>query len=200
MGHRATTTNTSASRRRAAVLAPPLLKLGKACRSRSCCSRQVGNRRAKAPKDQRTRAATIVNDDNSRLKEKPHQQLPKPNISYSSGWLHVPSASAKRTTRARIGEGPYSSGYRCRLTIRKKTQKTPKVKKKKETLPPARGRGPPYLQGLRGHQRRSDQRRRRRRDGNPSRLGDRLFLLFFPLVPVRGINPDDGLRFLKVKI
>jgi hypothetical protein len=66
LDHLATTTDTRASRRRAAVLTPPSPETGKACRSRACYSRQMGSRRAKAPKDQRTRAVTIANDDNRR--------------------------------------------------------------------------------------------------------------------------------------
>jgi hypothetical protein len=84
LDHLATTTNISVSWRRAAVLAPPSTEPGKACHSRACCSRQTGSHRAKAPKDQRTRAANIINNDNHRLEEtdlKPHQWLPKPNKS-----------------------------------------------------------------------------------------------------------------------
>jgi hypothetical protein len=76
LDHQATTTDTSTSRRRTAVLTSPSPELGKAYRSRAYCSRQTGSRRAKAPKDQRTRAATIANDDNCRSEEtdlKPHQ-------------------------------------------------------------------------------------------------------------------------------
>jgi hypothetical protein len=76
------------------------------------------NRRAKASKDQRTRAATIVNDENRRLEEtdlKPHKQLRKPTKSNKirrthdstrpplDTWLHALSAGARRTTGARIG-------------------------------------------------------------------------------------------------
>jgi hypothetical protein len=80
IGPLATTTNTSASRRRAVILAPPSPEPGKICRSRACCSRQMGSCRAKAPKDHRTRAATTANDDNHRSKEsdlKPHNQTRK---------------------------------------------------------------------------------------------------------------------------
>jgi hypothetical protein len=81
LDHLATTTGTSASRRRAAILTPPSPEPGKACCSRACCSRQMGSHRAKAPKDQHTRAATIANHDNCRSEEndlKPHQQTQKP--------------------------------------------------------------------------------------------------------------------------
>jgi hypothetical protein len=77
MDHLVTTINTSASRRHTAVLASPSPELGKAYRSR-----QIENRRAKAPKNQRTRTAAITNNDNRRSEEtdlKLHQQLPKPN-------------------------------------------------------------------------------------------------------------------------
>jgi hypothetical protein len=84
LDHLATTTDTSASQRRAAVLTPPSPESGKAYRSRTCCSRQIGSHRAKALKDQRTKAATIANDDNRRLEKtdlKPHQQMQKPTDS-----------------------------------------------------------------------------------------------------------------------
>jgi hypothetical protein len=53
LDHIATTTNSSTSRKRAAILAPPSPEPGKACRSRAYCSRQTGSRRAKP---QRTNA------------------------------------------------------------------------------------------------------------------------------------------------
>src|SRR4051812_30783637 len=69
MDHLAKTANNRTSRRRAVVLAPPSPEPSKACRSRACCNRQMGSRRAKVPKNQRTKAATIANDDISRLEE-----------------------------------------------------------------------------------------------------------------------------------
>jgi hypothetical protein len=57
LGHLATTIDTSMSRRRAAILAHPSLEPEKDCRSRACY---------RPPKNQRTRAATITNDDNHR--------------------------------------------------------------------------------------------------------------------------------------
>ena len=56
--HLATTTSTEASRRRAAVIAPPSTEPGK-----HCCSRQSGSRRAKAPWNQRTRTATAADEE-----------------------------------------------------------------------------------------------------------------------------------------
>jgi hypothetical protein len=81
------TTNTSTSRRRAAVLAPPSPEPGKACRSRACYSRQMGSHRGKAPKDQRTRATIIADDENHRSEEtghKPHKRSRKPTKSRRS--------------------------------------------------------------------------------------------------------------------
>ena len=74
------TTNTEASRRRAAVLTPPLPEAGKVCRGRVCCIRQTGSRCANSAKDQRTRAATIGNDDNCKSEHtdlQPHEQTRK---------------------------------------------------------------------------------------------------------------------------
>jgi hypothetical protein len=62
--HLATTTNTSTSQRHAALLAPPSSESGKAYRSRACYSRQTESHHAMAPKDKRTRATTIANDEN----------------------------------------------------------------------------------------------------------------------------------------
>ena len=59
--HLATTTSTGTSRRRAIVIAPPSLEPGK-----PCCSRQSGSRRAKAPQDQRTRRATVADEEKRR--------------------------------------------------------------------------------------------------------------------------------------
>ena len=56
MDHLATTTYTSASRRRASVLAPPSPEPGKTCRYRACCSGHTGSRPAKFLKDQPTSA------------------------------------------------------------------------------------------------------------------------------------------------
>jgi hypothetical protein len=50
LDHLATITSTRTSRRRATVLAPPSLELGKTCRGRACCNRCTGSRRAKAPR------------------------------------------------------------------------------------------------------------------------------------------------------
>ena len=54
LDHLGTTTNTRASRRRAAVLAPASSEPVKTYRSIVCCNRKMGSRRAMAPKDQRT--------------------------------------------------------------------------------------------------------------------------------------------------
>jgi hypothetical protein len=62
LDHLPMTTDTSTSRRCAAVLVPPSPKLGKDYRSR-----QTESRRAKAPKNQRIREATIANYDYRRL-------------------------------------------------------------------------------------------------------------------------------------
>ena len=63
VNHLTTTTSTEASRWRRAVIAPPLLESGK-----PCCSRQSGIHRAKAPQDQRTRTATIADEEKRRSK------------------------------------------------------------------------------------------------------------------------------------
>jgi hypothetical protein len=91
LDHLATTTNTSTSRRRAAVVAPPSPMPGKACRSITCCSRQMRSRHAKALKDRRTRVATIADDENHRSEEtglKPHKQLRNPTKSQENPQTH----------------------------------------------------------------------------------------------------------------
>jgi hypothetical protein len=71
LGHLATTTSTRMSRRRTTVLTPPSLEPDKTCRSRACCSKQRGTRRAKAPKDHHTRATAIANEEKRRLERTP---------------------------------------------------------------------------------------------------------------------------------
>jgi hypothetical protein len=60
----ATTTSTRASQRCTTILTPPSLKSDKVCYSRDFNSTQTKNRRAKVPKDQRTRATTIAREGN----------------------------------------------------------------------------------------------------------------------------------------
>ena len=72
MDHLAMTTSTGASRRRAAVIASPSLEPDK-----PCCSRQSGGRRANAPKDQRTRVATIDNEESRRSERSNLKQINK---------------------------------------------------------------------------------------------------------------------------
>ena len=125
----------------------------------------MGNRRAKAPNDQRTRAATIANNENPWPKEpdlQPHQRKRKPTDHRRSAGhtLRTPSVGARHITGARIGQGGPYFDFRMspRLTIPKNTLKLHKTRM--ETLPPPRGRGLQLLQGPKG---------RRRRDGPPER-------------------------------
>ena len=129
MDHLATTTSSEAS-----VLTPPSVKPGKACRSRACCSRQMGSRRAKAPKDQHMRAGIIVNDDNHRSEEtgmKPHQRRRKtmgsreirrthdpPSVLDAHPELDVPRRTHNRRRRMVDGDGESQLGTRFRSTER----------------------------------------------------------------------------------
>jgi hypothetical protein len=75
------TKDTSPSQRCVALLTPLSSKPDKTCRSGACYSRRTGSYPAKAQKNERTRAATIANDDSCRLKQtnpKSHQRTRKP--------------------------------------------------------------------------------------------------------------------------
>jgi hypothetical protein len=126
------------------MLAHPSPKMSKAYRSRACCTRKTKSRHAKAPKDQRTRGASIANNDNHRLEQtniKPHQQTRKLTGSWKIRRGH------DSTCPPRMLDAPLERGYdeedlfltpRCshRFTISKKTLKNCLIRN--GTLPPAR--------------------------------------------------------------
>jgi hypothetical protein len=89
-----------------------------------------------------------------------------PNQGDSPGTrLHAPSASARRTTGARIGWGEFLTwGYSCRLTTSKKKLKN--SFKRNWISPPARACGMPYLQGPKATGGGADRRHRRRGERN----------------------------------
>jgi hypothetical protein len=112
LNHLATTIDTSASRRRALVLNPPSPELGKNCRSRACCNRQMRSRHATAPKDQR-----VAKDDNRRSEERPETTPTNTKTDRIPGnplgtQLQAPSANARHAIRARVGQGVHYSNFK----------------------------------------------------------------------------------------
>ena len=90
MDHLATTTSTGASRRRAAIIAPPSLEPGK-----PCCGRQSESRRAKAQEDQRTRTTIAADEEKSRIEGSNLKTQEHILTKARSMWIHRRQTSTK---------------------------------------------------------------------------------------------------------